>query len=398
MKIHKWLDRRLGFLSGASVLVLGIMVPAFVPAFASADVLETRSIQMSSSQSGATGVKYELNLSNVPGGIPAAGGLIIDFCSNGSLIGTACTAPSGMDVGSGLTADSGTVTRVAANTIEWVPASAVAANGSVDVTFSGITNPAPTTPLTSSYTFYARITTYATSPTGTGNYTSDTSVGSYTDSGGIALAIANQIGVTAYVMETMTFCVSGAAPAYGCTNTTDPSQTLGEEVGTSGVYALQTGKVSTGTDWAQLSTNASQGAVVDLKSSTTGCGGLEHFGDNACGIAPQASTTAGATISPGDAEFGLTIDATGSDPTTGTGTSSGALASAGNYSSSNYYIDYTSGDASGVTSSYGSPLFNSASKPVSNKNISFTFGASTAPDTPAGKYSANLNLIATGTF
>lgn len=158
--------------------------------------------------------------------------------------------------------------------------------------------------------------------------------------------------------------------------------------------ALDNTHVSTGVDYAQLSTNASGGAVVNLQSSTTGCGGLVRAGAANCDIKPQ-NTTGATTINNGDALFGLTVGS--STSVSGAANPSGTLAPATNYGGTNYFLDYVTGDATGVTSTYGSPLI-TASGPVNQKYVPITFGASIAADTPAGIYGATLNMIATGTF
>jgi hypothetical protein len=61
-------------------------------------------------------------------------------------------------------------------------------------------------------------------------------------------------------------------------------------------------------------------------------------------------------------------------------------------------MGYVSGDATGVTSTYGDPILDTAGAPVNNMGMPLTFGASAANDTAAGLYSADLSLIATGKF
>jgi hypothetical protein len=58
------------------------------------------------------------------------------------------------------------------------------------------------------------------------------------------------------------------------------------------------------------------------------------------------------------------------------------------------FVDGTTG----VTSTYGDSLLDTANLPVNNKNVQITFGASVSNLTPAGLYSADLSLIATGKF
>lgn len=63
-------------------------------------------------------------------------------------------------------------------------------------------------------------------------------------------------------------------------------------------------------------------------------------------------------------------------------------------------MNFTTGanPASGVTSTYGDQFLTTSGAPALNKNMTLTFGASAANNTPAGSYSADLSLIATGKF
>lgn len=385
MKSSRLFDRRAGYSLASLGLLLGMIVPSVLPAFASAAQLSSRSVALSSSAAGATNVSYEVKFTAAT----AAGGIVLEFCNDSPIPGQTCTPPVGFTAASAATATagyaiSGTPT---ANVVKLTKT--IAASDVVDFTLTGLTNPTAAT--TSSTGLYTRILTYNGTFTG---YTDSTTIGTPLDQGGVALAITSAIGVSAAVRESMTFCVSGQAPTKDCSGTNSPSMTLGEAVGSE--KALSATAVSTGNVFAQLSTNAVNGAIVSLKSDATSCGGLYLNGDTSkCYLAPQTTPTS-STINAGDAKFGLTVGSV-TDPSDATSTS-GSLLPSGNYDSSHYFIDYAAGNGSGVTSTYGSPVFNSNSQPVNNKNIQMTFGASVSNTTPAGKYGATLNLIATGTF
>ncbi|MEO8691244.1 MAG: hypothetical protein ABI397_00500, partial [Candidatus Saccharimonas sp.] len=177
-----------------------------------------------------------------------------------------------------------------------------------------------------------------------------------------------------------------------------PTVVLGQVV-TAGVTALQPGVLSTGSVFTQLSTNAVNGAVVSLKSNATGCGGLMRAGaPAACDIAPALATD----VLAGDAKFGVKLSAVSNGyeetpvPTDFTGTLQPAAGSI--YNTSTYSMNYVSGDITGITGVYGDKFIDSNSAPVSNKNMELTFAASVNNSTPAGSYSADLSLIATGKF
>jgi hypothetical protein len=365
---------------------------------------------MSSASPSGTGngtdVTYDLKFT-ADSAVASGGGLIINFCSQSPLLDTTCTTPTDMDV-SGVdegtvsingtpAATNGAATNIATtDTVKWVANSdtAYSIGDDIELPLLHITNPSTTG------TFYARVTSYSSS----GNlatYVDNTHSGTYADAGSIALSTSADVGVTAYVLESMTFCVANVAPTKNCTGISghNPSMTLGETVGA--VTALTPSAVSHGDDYAQLSTNAIGGAVVNLKSSTTGCGGLvRNYGSSNCDITAQNTdgVSHAGTIAAGSALFGVKLgtaaaasDATGGDAT-------GTLAPSGNYTTSRYFLDYVSGDATGVTSPFGSPVFNSNDDTVSNMNIPITFGASISNSTPAGIYGATLNMVATGTF
>jgi hypothetical protein len=358
---------------------------------------------MSSSAKGASDTIEVKGTLSSAGALPAGGGVVVLFCGDTPLIGATCTAPQDMAVtapsGTGSTT-AGTATKISDNAIKFVFTGALANSATFDFQVSGITNPSV------AGTFYARIATY--NDTNITGATDDSSTG-VIDTGAVALSATDNIGVNAYVLESMTFCVSGdstgvlsgdcgtddpdGAGAGTPTGTSSPSMTLGETSGT--VTALQTNAVSHKDVNTQLSTNAVSGVIVNLKSDATSCGGLYRASTSNCNIAPQ--TTGASTISAGDAKFGLKVgdpaDAAGAATASGGGT----ISKDGAYTNSNYYIEYAAGNATGVTSPYGSSLFHSTG-PVNNQNVGLTFGASIANTTPAGVYGANMSLIATGKF
>ncbi len=412
MKSIRLLDRRVGYSLASLGLLLSMVAPVALPALASAAVMSQRSITMSTSAVEATGTSYTLKFTAATGigaTEDAEGGVVVDFCSESPLIGEDCTVPTGMST-TGATIDEvkyansavadGTLSATTNGHVVWTAGAAYTGGTAFEMTLSGITNP------TNAGTFYARVTTYA-DKTRLDTANAIGVAGNYNDEGAIALAATEGIGVDAFVLETMTFCVSGEgddpenpAPAPGANCDPDdlvnPSMVLGEDM--PGGKALNVGNLSTGTVYAQLSTNASGGAVVNLKSNAVGCGGLFRNGNTSnCNITAQNTPSgAGDTITAGTAKFGLTVGASADAP--GATATAGALAPAGSYSSSKYFMDFAANNETGVTSSYGSQLFSSNGAPVSNKYVPITFGASIDNSTPAGSYGATLNMIATGTF
>jgi hypothetical protein len=366
-----------------AALALATITPGLVPSFASAAQLTERSIELSTSAKAATGVSYSVTFT------PAANAdlFVLDFCSNSPLINTDCTAPGGFSVASAASADA-TVTGVDANTTKLT--TSLTASTPKTVVLTNVTNPTASGPL------YARILSYTTANASA--YSDATTLGSYVDNGSAAISITDNIDVSGAVLESMTFCIAGptldgngdptpTTIGGNCTGTLPaPTLRLGKKTGD--VVALDN-EVSTGSLYGQISTNAASGAIVNLKSNAAGCGGLLRDGSGAgsptnCDIAPALKTG----IADGEAKFGAKINPT----------DAAALIGLNDYNASTFVLNYASNQTSGVTSTYGDPFFSTNSKPVSNQNLEVIFGAATAPNTPAGNYSAQLSLIATGKF
>ena len=377
MNSFKILNRQVGLFAVVGALLLAVVIPAI----ASAAQLTERSIALSSPSKDATGVTYTIKFKAAG----AAEGAVIDFCGNTPLIGEECTTPAGF------VATNATGTGVDVkddNTV--VVTQAITAGADVTVTLANLKNPSAVGP------FYARIVTYSTGALA--NYVAADNLGAGTvDEGSASIVITDTIGVSGAVLESMTFCVSGTdVIATGCTgNLTAPTLKLGEQVGD--VFALVPGKASTGSIYTQITTNSATGAVVSLKSSTIGCGGLVRAGVTNCDIDPALDTD----VIDNDtaAKFGIKTGAS----TTGTGTfrpfqSDPLDAGTAYYSPSAFKMNWVVGDANGVTSTFGDPFLDTAGAPATDKKMTLTFGASVTNQTPAGLYSANLSLIATGKF
>ena len=371
-------SRQIGLFAAAGALLLALILPSVV----SAAQLTERSVQLSSSSMAATNVTYTVGFKPVA----AAAAFVVDFCSESPLIGDACSTPAGFSASSA--AGTGVAVKDA-NTLTITKA--LTAGTAATQVITGITNPS------ASGTIYARIVTYNTA-VNAANYVSTQTASQDTnrvDEGGAAIAINTSIAVSGAVLESMTFCVSKNDITPNCANAVAPVLKLGQQVGSA--YALVPNQISEGTMYTQLSTNAASGAVISLKSSTVGCGGLLRAGyTNAatqCDIAPAG---VGSDIVAGNAKFG--VKAAASASATGATNPTGTIIPSSGYSASAYALNWVLGDATGVTSTFGDPFLNTNGLPVNNKNVMLTFGAGITNNTPAGLYSADLSLIATGKF
>lgn len=394
MKQTKFSIRHLSFLVMAFAMVATLAIP-LTTAFAAQ--VTNRSVELSSSSVSATGVQY--NVKFTTGDNPAAA-MVVYFCNNSPLRGQVCTAPTDFSAASATVTTAGfTRGDASANRVEVL--GSFTANTEIDVTLGNITNPSvPTT----TAPLFARVVTYqsAGDVEGTGAEASQLGTG-VVDDGAMAIAITPTIGVTGVVLETLTFCVSGGTEADpevspigdGCTGTlTGPTLQLGVNIG--GVISLQPGVISSGSIYTQISTNASKGAVVRLKSSATGCGGMLRAGaePGTCDIAPAQQTD----IVEGDAKFGVRT----STATDGTGANGEYRpyqegVNPAYYSNTSYAMRYVD-DTDGVTSPFGDPFLDTAGAPANNKNMALTFAAAASNNTPAGSYSADISLIAVGKF
>lgn len=388
MKKTKFSGRHLSFLVAAFAMVASMAVP-LTTAFA-AQATE-RSVTVSSASMATTGVQYDVKFTTSSS---AAASMVVYFCGNSPMIGQSCVAPSGFSAAaatvetSGFTlADAPSANRVQVN-------GAYAANTPIEVSLAGLVNPSTAAPM------YVRVVTYDTTTSAT-NATDVAPNSGMVDEGSMAVAITPTVGVSGVVLETLTFCVSGGTDAdpsvspieAGCTGTlTAPTLTLGETAGD--VTSLVAGVLSQGSIFTQISTNASGGAVVRLKSTATNCGGLLRAGaPDQCDIQPAGATD----IDPeaNEAKFGVKT-ALATDGTGANGSYAPVVGSV--YNNDSFALNFVIGNEQGVTSPFGDPFLDTASAPANNKNMALTFGATVANNTPAGTYSTDLSLIAVGKF
>lgn len=373
----------------ALALAATMFVPAVAPEVFAIGQVTSRSVEMSSSNPSNPSTSYTVGFTTATTGVIQ--GVVVDFCQESPIPGNTCTAPTGMALSGlavntvvGLNPTTGwTATNPTSDThaIEIYNASGASVSSSVAISFqiTGITNPSSTG------SFYARIFTYTTKAAADG-YTS-TSVGAPTDDGGAALSTATQISITATVMEQLAFCTSAAAPTQNttsdCAGTTTPTLTIGHGSPTH----LDSTAVDTAIAYTQLSTNAQSGATVRM-TDTTADGSCTNGGISSSATNCIPGNGAFAAITAGTAAFGLNVG----NGTTGADSSGSSTANANYGTTAGSY-----GMGTNVTSTYGDPIL-SASAPCAEINNALTFGATAATTTKAGIYTANMTLIATGTF
>ena len=378
---------------GIAAALLALTV-AVVPMIAFAQSAPTeRSVQISSSSAGQTGVRYTVQFTAASAGQAFA----LQFCKNTPMIGFTCEAPDGFSTQTA-TATGGaiSVSPRDANTMVITPSEDFATNDVVTVTLDGVANPT-----SAEDNLYARIVTYDTTANAEG-YTATNLGTGVQDSGSVAIAITPTVGVSGTVLETLLFCVSGEVIEANCAgaNTASPVVRLGQETpADSGNFVMVPGEINEGEVYTQITTNAANGAVVYLKSSAT-CGGLLRAGTSECDIA--AATNQGLNEADDSARFGVRVGA--STGTASVATASGALLPhptslyAGGVEPNPFAFNYVAGHATGVTSPFGDEFMSTGEDPANNQNVTLTFGATVGNSTPGGLYSTDISLIAVGKF
>lgn len=380
--------KRSAYILIAMALTIAGLVPALMGKAYAYTQLTSRSIQMSSSAVSATSTTYLVSFTATA----AAKNIRVDFCSQSPLYTDTCSTPSGFTAsGATFTNVSGVsgwaVTSSAAGQVTINNASALTP-GAISYSLGGITNPS------TNGTFYARIYTYVAQ---TNDYSTASAPGTVADFGGIALSTANLISITAKVQETLTFCVSGAvlqATNLTCTSATTPTLTLGH--GSPAV--IDQTAVDVASAYTQVSTNASSGISMRMKSGNTCAnGGLSNSGGTTCNIpGAPGGTSSSVNMPAGTAAFGLFVAASANNAT-GSGTITPATTYNGNGHTTISSDLFYGMNGTNVTSTYGDVIATSAA-PTSLTNNQLVFAATAALTTQAGIYTVNESIITTGTF
>jgi hypothetical protein len=328
-------------------------------------------------------------------------GVVIDFCSDSPIVGDVCTAPTGFDTnfatlalanlvgGTTLSID---VANSDVNTVILTDATGDNLAGAATVSFDlgstgaadGITNP------TTAGTFYARILTY-TDSTVAEVYDSVTP-GAYTDDGGIAMAVANELTITARVQEVLQFCVgtTDAATNDDCTDISGTAINLGVVDSSSAqISALDEGL-------AMIRTNAFNGAVIYYKAEQNNASGALKVAGAACSppsTTDQCFNSSGATQTAmvvGTEAFGMTATAVN---TTNSSAPTANLTRNGEYDG-----DGTIGVGFAWLDTGAFATLASSSTVIDDEMLELAFAATASPTTPTGLYTVTANFVATATF
>jgi hypothetical protein len=412
--------------SSALVQALVIATATLLPAMlltgqASGAQLQDRFIDLSGTQSSegsgrdggdaaGTDVTYSIGYEIATSGNIQA--MVIDFCMDSPITNTACDDADldGFDANLAnlvITADTGTA-GLGTFTIDGVSddstlvltlGAPVAVTAGETVRFNlgssgandGITNP------NVNGSFFARMFTYAT--TGAATPYTETAAGSFVDDGGVAMAIASELTITARVQEVLQFCVGSTyngtnIPANDCNNITGVDINLGVVDSSTTVF---TAGATDGK--AMIRTNANSGAVIYYKAEqNTSSGSLKVAGATCSGSSTtdQCFNSIGGTqtaISPGVEAFGMTL----TNLSTANGSVATTLVCDGAYD----------GDGScGVGAPTGYAWLDngtfdtiaSSASVLDDVMVNLKFAATASPTTPTGLYTVTANFVATATF
>ena len=370
--------------------VVAMLTMMVAPLAVNADQVDNRSVELGSSAAGVTTTHtFQFDLPSTE----QVGSFTFEYCQDDPFPGTACTTtPTGMDLGADtLSIDTLTingtdqstgaaVTEDATDTTREMQVSLQsaytpgAANQTVVVTVSGITNPS-----TANEQNYVRLYAWSTTTA-----TSDTTSGSQVHDGGIAFSTAETIDVTARVQENLVFCVGTVDPGTNCASASGDAVDLGV---LDPVTVQRLSDTANNTVWMGLSTNAANGVVVQYLADELKVTGATCSGSDVTDQCINESTDG--TIAAGTEEFGLR--ATDTNPgSTDNVTVPAAYSTADEYRfAPNVTTTLASTTGSGGTA---------AQNVVDNEKLEVDMAATVNATTPTGLYQTTFTFIATSTF
>jgi hypothetical protein len=343
-KIKQLLKRAVYGIAAFAVVV----APILNTTQAAAAQITGRSVLISNSQSGASGVTYTFAFT-VPTVATAIKSVGFQFCDAAS--GT-CNTPGAFAAGSAalasqptnLGAATGWTVSNATNSIRILNAgNSTSPTGAQTIAFSGVTNPT-----LANGTFFVRMTTY-----------SDSAWTTAIDTGAVAASTAGVVTVNANVDETLTFTLASA------TVNLAPS-------------SITTAAASTGTSTLVASTNAASGYSITYSSPNA----LKPSSGSAL---PSYASSASA---PGTAGFGINLKQN-TTPTVGADPLSGSGAAVGAYNTANAYT-FVGGNVPTQIATSG----------VATNATTYTvsYVANIAALTAPGAYTTTFTYVATPNF
>jgi len=315
--------------------------------------VQNRFNQLSNSSSGAKSI-YNIGFKYTNNSTPI-GSVLIQFCDNGSLIGTPCTFPTGMNISSAvLSAQTGntgyTISSLNSGQILLTRNPVAPSNSQSTYKFNNITNP------TSPGEYWMRIQTFSSSD----------GSGPYVEQGGDAFSINSAFVITSIVPPYLTFCGGVTVTNLNC------GSAAGDQI-SFGNFSDQSS--SAATSQFVVATNAGFGYNVSIHGDTMTSGNF---------TIPAQTTPAPSRV--GTSQFGINVVAnsvpkTGQDPQ---GRGIGLPTS--NYDTSNFYT-YRDGD----------PIVSSSTASDFNE-FTTTYLVNVSTNQAEGVYATTLNYICLANF
>jgi hypothetical protein len=287
-----------------------------------------------------------------------------------------CVTPSGLDTTSAtMGSQSGATGFTLVNTTNGAPyitrtAASVSSSTALAFQLLGVINPT-----TTNYTFFVRISTYASTDT----------TGSSTDTGTVAASTATQVNLTGTMPESLIFCTGATVGSNS--GIPDCSTATGGNISFNQLFAPT--DTATATSQMAASTNASFGYSVSVNGATL------TSGSNT--ITAMSSATTGVH---GTGQFGMNLKAnTTSTSTPAIGSEVAPAANGTNYkgqSKTGYNtvdtFKFVTGDTIAASDNGGTP------GPTDAQIFTASYIVNVAGSQPAGTYTTTLTYICTPTF
>lgn len=179
-----------------TLLLVTASVPFWLPTNVNGANMTVRRITVGTSRP-STVTSHTFQFNTITAG--NIGSIEFEYCSNTPFVGTACTAPAGLNTLAAILATQSGITgfsvhaNTTSNRIVITRASAVAAPQAANFRFNNITN--PSTPSTSTF---VRVATFA----------STDGTGARTDDGAVAFSTSGGLGGVGFVPPYLTFCAA----------------------------------------------------------------------------------------------------------------------------------------------------------------------------------------------
>jgi hypothetical protein len=286
-----------------------------------------------------------------------------------------CTTPTGLDTTSAtMGSQSGATGFTLVNTTNGAPyitraAASITSGTALAYQLLGVTNPTAT-----NYTFFVRISTYASTDT----------TGSSTDTGTVAASTATQINLSGTMPESLIFCTGATVSTNS--GIPDCSTASGGNISFNQLFAPT--DTATATSQMAASTNANSGYSLSVNGTTL------TSGSNT--IAAMSSATTGVH---GVSQFGMNLKAnTTATSNPAIGSEVAPAANGTNYKGQSKAGYNTVDNFKFITADTVAASDNGGAGPTDAQIFTISYIVNVAGSQPAGTYTTTLTYICTPTF